>query len=182
VGRGSSTPSKSPQEGRAGTHQRPFLGRLGPFQREGRETHHWNGDRSWARISSPISVAAVARMVADLNTPAAPGGSVATWPRLLPPLPPSRVGIPEIGRRRRVWWRGTGSTWVRQNAAASPRSVGKQNERSSLRHSGLAHAVHDALVLLEVGRIIARGGEFKTANGERGIKPQSGVGFSLRLP
>ena len=68
-------------------------------------------------ISSPISVAAVARMVADLNTPAAPGGSVMVGrppaararspPRgraLLPPLPPSRVGIPDarIGRRRRM--------------------------------------------------------------------------------
>ena len=54
--------------------------------------------------------------------------------------------------------------------------------RSTLRHPGLAHAVHEALVLLEVGRIIARGGEFETADGERGIKPQSGLGFSLRLP
>ena len=54
-------------------------------------------------------------------------------------------------------------------------------KRSSLRHPGLAHAVHDALVLLQVGRIIARRGEIETANGERGIKPQSGLGFSLRL-
>ena len=65
---------------------------------------------------------------------------------------------------------------------AKPCSMSWQLEkRSPLRHPGLAHAVHDALVLLQVGRIIARRGEIETANGERGIKPQSGLGFSLRL-
>jgi hypothetical protein len=51
----------------------------------------------------------------------------------------------------------------------------------SLRHSCLAHAVQEALVLLDVSRIIGRRGEFKTANGEGGVKRQSGLGFSLRL-
>jgi hypothetical protein len=47
---------------------------------------------------------------------------------------------------------------------------GKINERSSLRHAGLAHAVHSALALLQENRIVALSAETKTANSERGIK------------
>src|SRR6478736_3607426 len=58
---------------------------------------------------------------------------------------------------------------------------GKINERSFFRQRGLAHAVHDALALLQENGIVALSAETKTANGEHGLKRQPGLGFGPRL-
>jgi hypothetical protein len=165
-----------------GTRQRPVLGRPGAVSTRRAEPHRREGDRSWARISSPISVAAVARMVADLNTPAY-GGAVplphGRGLRHVAALTAAAPTVPCRHPRDRSPPSRDGGERPDQLGCVKP---GKINERLFLRHPGLAHAVHDALVLLQVGRIIALRGEIETADGERGIKRQSGVGFSLRLP
>jgi hypothetical protein len=55
-------------------------------------------------------------------------------------------------------------------------------ERSSLRHSGLAHHVGDALALPQEDWIVTlRATETETLNRERGIKCQPALGCHLRL-
>src|SRR6476620_8806967 len=58
---------------------------------------------------------------------------------------------------------------------------GKIIERSFFRQRGLAHAVHEALALLQENGIVALSAETKTANGEHGLKRQPGLGFGPRL-